>query len=157
MTRTHLAIASTLLGAMAFAWAGVGRAQQGVGEKLGEGLDDAGRVIKRGLQRSGEAVRESFARTKTSVQNMGLEARVYGRLHWDKDLHASSIELEVMDASTVILKGAVPTAAVKTKAVALTRDTVGVTQVIDQLAVTPPARVVPGAAGGAIRSPAPDR
>ncbi len=155
MIKTRLVIGISLLVAVAFAWAGVGRAQQGVGEKVGEGLDDAGRVIKRGLQRSGEAVRESFARTKTSVQNMGLEARVYGRLHWDKDLHGSSIELEVMDASTVVLKGVVPTAAAKTKAVVLSRDTVGVTQVIDQLAVSPPARVVPGAAGGAIRSPAP--
>ena len=78
---------------------------------MGESLDDAGKVIKRGLQRSGEAVRESFARTKTSVQNMGIEARVFGRLHWDKDLNGSAIELEVRDASVAILKGAVPTAA----------------------------------------------
>ena len=111
MRKTHLAIGSTLLGAVAIAWAGAGRAKQGVGERMGEGLDDAGKVIKRGLQRSGEAVRESFARTKTSVQNMGIEARIFGRLHWDKDLNGSAIELEVRDASVAILKGAVPTAA----------------------------------------------
>ena len=108
MTKTHLAFGSALLGAVAFAWAGVGRAQQGVGEKVGEGLDEAGKAIKRGLQRSGEAVRESFARTKTSVQNMGIEARVFGRLHWDKDLNGSPIELEVRDASVAILKGSDP-------------------------------------------------
>lgn len=164
MGKTHLVIGSTLLGAVVVAWAGVGRAQQGVGEKVGESLDDAGRVIKRGLQQTGETVRESFARTKTSVQNMGIESRIYGRLHWDKDLNSSLIELEVKDASVAILKGVVPTAAGKSKAVALTRDTVGVTQVIDQLAVSAPARVVPGAPKGAIRTPvvppsesAPDR
>ncbi len=154
MRRTHLAIASTLLGAVAVAWAGVGRAEQGVGEKLGEGLDDAGRVIKRGLQRSGEAVRESFARTKTSVQNMGIEARIYGRIHWDKDLNASLIELEVRNASEAVLRGVVPSAAAKSKVISLTRDTVGVTRVIDQLSISAPTRVVPGASGGAAGTPA---
>ena len=156
MGKTHLVIGSTLLGAIAVAWAGVGRAQQGVGERVGESLDDAGKVIKRGLQRSGEAVRDSFARTKTSVQNMGIEARIYGRLHWDKDLNGSSIELEVRNASEAILRGAVPTAAVRSKAVALTRETVGVTRVIDQLTITVPSRVEPGTSGGAVRSPATD-
>jgi len=137
-----------LLGAVAFALVGVGRAQQGVGEKVGGSLDEAGKAIKRGLQRSGEAVRESFARTKTSVQNMGIEARIFGRLHWDKDINASPIELEVRDASVAILKGSVPSAAVKSKAVALARDTVGVTQVIDQLSVSTTTRVVPGGSQG---------
>jgi hypothetical protein len=155
MRKTHLAIASTLLGAVAVAWAGVGWAQEGVGKKLGEGLDDAGRVIKRGLQRSGEVVRESFARTKTSVQNMGIEARVFGRLHWDKDINGSPIELEVRNASVAILKGSVPSAAVKAKAVALARDTVGVTQVIDQLTVNIPTRVVPGESQGVGNTRAP--
>ncbi len=154
MRKIHLAIASTLLGAVAVAWAGEAGAQQGVGEKLGEGLDDAGRVIKRGLQRSGESVRESFARTKTSVQNMGIESRIYGRLHWDKDLNGSLIDLEVKDASVAILKGVVPSAVVKSKAVALTRDTVGVTQVIDQLTVSGPTRVVPGDTKGTTPTPA---
>ena len=156
MRKTHLAIGSTIVGTVALAWAGVGRAQQGVGEKVGEGLDEAGRVIKRGLQRSGETVRESFARTKTSVQNMGIESRIYGRLHWDKDLNGSLIELEVKDASVAILKGVVPTAAIRSKAVALARDTVGVTQVIDQLSISVPARVVPVAPKGAIRIPTPN-
>src|SRR4051795_6104869 len=108
MTKTRLVLGSALLGAVAFAWTGVGRAQQGVGEKVGESLDDAGKAIKRGLQRSGEAVRESFARTKTSVQNMGVEARIYGRLHWDKDLNGSMIELEVRNASEAVVRGVVP-------------------------------------------------
>ncbi len=155
MTKTRLVLGCTLLGAVAFAWVGVGRAQQGVGEKVGESLDDAGKAIKRGLQRSGEAVRESFARTKTSVQNMGIEARIFGRLHWDKDINTSSIELEVRDASVAVLKGVVPSAAVKSKAVALARDTVGVTQVIDQLTVNIPTRVVPGESQGVGNTRAP--
>jgi len=154
MNKTHLAIGSSLLAVVAFAWAGVGRGQEGVGEKLGETLDDAGRVIKRGLQRSGETVRESFARTKTSVQNMGLEARVFGRLHWDKDINGSPIELEVRNASVAVLKGSVPSAAVKSKAVALARDTVGVSQVIDQLSVSTTTRVIPGGTEGTSNAPA---
>jgi len=144
MRKSHLAIGCTLLAAVTGAWPGVGKAQQGVGERVGESLDDAGKAIKRGVQRSGEAVRESFARTKTSVQNMGIEARVYGRLHWDKELNGSSIELEVRNASEAIIRGSVPTAAMKAKAVALTRDTVGVTRVIDELTISAPAREIPG-------------
>ena len=37
-----------------------------------------------GSTETGETVREGFARTKESVQGMGLVPRVYGRLHWDK-------------------------------------------------------------------------
>jgi osmotically-inducible protein OsmY len=155
MTKTRMVLGSALLGAVAFAWIGVGRAQEGVGEKVGESLDEAGKAIKRGLQRSGEAVRESFARTKTSVQNMGIEARIFGRLHWDRDINGSPIELEVRDASVAILKGSVPSAAVKSKAVALARDTVGVSQVIDQLTVNAPTRVVPGGSRGTGDAPTP--
>jgi len=155
MTKTRLVLGTALLGAVAFVWAGAGRAQEGAGEKVGERLDEAGKAIKRGLQRSGEAVRESFARTRTSVQNMGIEARIFGRLHWDREINGSPIELEVKDASVAILKGSVPSAAVKAKAVALARDTVGVTQVIDQLAVNPPTRVVPGGPRGTGDAPAP--
>jgi len=155
MRKTHWALAATLLGAVALAWAGAGRAEQGVGEKVGETLDDAGRVIKRGLQRSGETVREGFARTKVAVNNMGVETRIYGRLHWDKDLNGSLIELEVRNGGVAILRGAVPTAAAKAKAVMLTRDTVGVLQVVDQLSVSPPSRVIEGSPKGAAGAPRP--
>jgi hyperosmotically inducible protein len=125
------------------ACAGGARAQQGPGEKAGEKLDEAGRVIKRGLQNAGETVREGFAKTREAVHGMGVESRVYGRLHWDKALTASTLDLDVKAGGILTLRGAVPDAAAKAQAVALARDTVGVTQVIDQLTILPPPRTLP--------------
>ncbi|MBX6315341.1 MAG: BON domain-containing protein [Isosphaeraceae bacterium] len=124
---------------------GVSPAHQGAAEKAGERLDEAGRAIKRGLQNAGEKVREGFAKTRTSVHDMGVLSRVYSRLHWDKALTTSLLEVDVQAGGITTLRGSVPDAASKAKAVALTKDTVGVTQVIDQLTVLPPPRTVPAA------------
>jgi osmotically-inducible protein OsmY len=116
-------------------WGGPGRAQQeGVGEKAGEKLDEVGRKIKRGIDKAEEAVGESFHKTRESVHNMGVAARVYGRLHWDKALNASTLHVKVEDGVATIT-GSVPTAEAKTKAVSLTVDTVGVKRVIDEMTI----------------------
>ena len=54
-----------------------------------EACIDAEDTVREGLNRTGGTVRDGFARTKESVQGMGLVPRVYGRLHWDKALHSS--------------------------------------------------------------------
>src|SRR6516162_2484777 len=84
-------------------WGGVGRAQQeGVGEKAGEKLDEVGRKFKKSLNRAEDAVREGFHKTRESVHNMGVAARVYGRLHWDKSLHTSTLNVKVDDGIATI-------------------------------------------------------
>jgi osmotically-inducible protein OsmY len=118
-------------------WASGGRAQQGgVAEKAGEKLDDVGRAIKEGIEKAGESVREGFTRTRESVQAMGIMSRVYGRLHWDKALNASSIVLKG-EGGVITLRGVVPDESSRTKAVTLAAETVGVTRVVDQLTVLP--------------------
>ncbi len=115
-----------------------GRAQQeGVATKAAEKLDEFGRAIRRGVENAGESVREGFARSRDTVQGMGILARVYGRLHWDKSLHASNLVLKA-DGGAVTLRGMVPDEAARRKAVALAADTFGVTRVIDQLTVPEP-------------------
>jgi osmotically-inducible protein OsmY len=117
-------------------WGGVGRAQQeGAGQKAGEKLDEVGRKIKRGLNKAEEAVRESFHKTRESVHSMGVAARVYGRLHWDKALQSSTLNVKV-EEGVATLTGSVPTAEARTKAVNLAADTVGVNKVVDELTVT---------------------
>jgi len=119
-------------------------AQQG---QVGQGLDNAGRSVKRGFQSAGAAVQGGFVKTKTSVHNMELVSRVYSRLHWDKALTTSNLELEVSNGGTATLTGVVPDNAAKVKALALTSETVGVLQVVDQVVVTPPVPPIrPGAA-----------
>lgn len=117
-------------------WGGVGRAQQeGVGEKAGEKLDQVGRKLRRGLDRAEGAVRESFNKTRESVHSMGVAARVYGRLHWDKTLNSCDLHVKV-ENGVATLSGAVPGAEARAKAVTLTADTVGVVRVVDQMTVT---------------------
>jgi hyperosmotically inducible periplasmic protein len=116
-------------------WGGVGRAQQdGAGEKAGEKLDEIGRKIKKGLDKAEGAVREGFHKTRDSVHSMNVAARVYGRLHWDKALHSSALNVKVEDGVATI-SGSVPTAEAKSKAALLAAETFGVTKVIDELTI----------------------
>ena len=106
----------------------------GAAARAGEKLDEVGRKIRRGLEKAEDAVREGFHKTRDSVHSMGVISRVYGRLHWDKWLHSSTLTLKVEDG-VVTLRGAVPSKAAKTKAVTLAAETVGVTKVIDELTI----------------------
>lgn len=121
-----------------------GFAQQprtGPAERAGEQLDDAGRSLRKGLRKAGEAVRSGFAEMRQDVHGMGVEARVYGRLHWDKALNNAEVEVQVEDG-VATLTGAVPNAAAKGRAAELARETVGVTRVVDQLSVATVGRPV---------------
>jgi len=82
---------------------------------------------------------DSFSRTRDRVNDMNVEARVYGRIHWDKLLTTSSLSLSVEARGIVTLRGAVPNDEAKNRAVELAADTVGVSRVIDQLVVQTPA------------------
>jgi len=68
---------------------------------------------------------------------MGIESRVYGRIHWDKALNDATIELTATEDGVITLNGTVADSKAKAKAVELTKDTVGVIKVVDQLAVRP--------------------
>ena len=68
---------------------------------------------------------------------MGVESRVYGRIHWDKALNDASIDLTVTADGVITLTGTVADAKAKARAVDLTKETVGVTKVVDTLAIRP--------------------
>jgi hyperosmotically inducible protein len=129
-----LAIATGLALGVA-CWGGLGRAQQeGVGEKAGEKIDEVGRKFKKGLDKAEDAVRESFHKSRAAVHSMGVAARVYGRLHWDKSLNSSTLDVKVEDG-VATLSGSVATAEAKAKATTLAAETVGVTRVVEQLTI----------------------
>jgi len=144
MTRIHGVIAAGLLTLAGGIGISVGRAQQdqGAAEKVGSKLDEAGRSIKKGLEEARDAIREQFARVRGSVHNMDVASRVYGRLHWDKTLTTSTLDLDVQ-GGVATLRGAVPNAKAKAKAVELAEDTVGISKVIDQLTIQQPPRTTP--------------
>ena len=105
------------------------RAQDTDDETIGE-------KIERGVSRIGEELRKGWAEVRAAVDKLGVEGRVYGRLHWDKELTETAIDIRVLDDHAVVLKGNVPSESARSKAVRLTQDTVGVKSVVDELAVS---------------------
>jgi len=114
-------------------------AQEGTAEKIGKSLDQLGQDVKRGVGNVADDLRAQFAKTRESVENWGIEARVYGRLHWDSALNKANLETRVDRAGVVTLIGEVPSEAARAKAATLAHDTVGVTKVVNQLVIAGPA------------------
>jgi hyperosmotically inducible protein len=105
--------------------------QPGLGEQIGEQLD-------RGVEQLGHQLQRGWAEVRQTVDRMGVQGRVYGRLHWDKALTQAAIDIEVQGQDVVVLTGTVPDDAARRTAVKLAQDTVGVRQVMDKLAIAPP-------------------
>ncbi|MHC5543093.1 BON domain-containing protein [Singulisphaera rosea] len=123
------ALTLVILGSMAC----VGLAQPGFGERVAEKVQGVGRGLKRGVQDVSGAVRKRFEIVRADVGRMETHSRVYSRLHWDSMLHNSSIEVHMLRDGTALLKGTVPDEAARAHAVELTKNTVGITSVIDDL------------------------
>jgi hyperosmotically inducible periplasmic protein len=114
---------------------------KGTGETIGAKVEQAVEGLKREVRATGESLHEQYEKARAAVHGMSVQARVYSRLHWDKDLNDSKLELEVKDG-TVILRGAVKSLVAKVKAAELSRDTVGVARVEDHLTIEPVVPVV---------------
>src|SRR5262249_36025634 len=80
---------------------------QGSGKRVGETIDNAIRDIKQSVNDVKQNVREQFSRARESVHAMSVEARVYSRLHWDKDLNKVQFEIEIDRDGVATLKGTV--------------------------------------------------
>jgi hyperosmotically inducible periplasmic protein len=122
---------------------------QGLAERAGEALDNAGRTVR-------NTVENAVAQTKAAAYEQDLLSRVYGRIHWDKYLASSTLEIQTQADGTVILRGATADKVRKERAVALARDTVGITRVIDEITISPAVinapRVPPTTASSTTRS-----
>ena len=134
-TRFLIPAAGAVLVVGVFACAGF--AQQGVAEKVAEkvgaGLDKVGRGIKREAEVVSEGVRRQFETVRGEVNRMGMAPRVYSRIHWDRALNSSRIEVHSLRGGAVLLRGTVPDQAARERAVALARDTMDVNEVVDEL------------------------
>jgi hyperosmotically inducible periplasmic protein len=102
--------------------------QPGTASQIGEKID-------RGLNQIGAELSQAWAEARKSVEKMGVQGRVYGRLHWDKALEGAKLEISVRDNQVVVLSGNVANAAAKQKAEQLASDTIGVNSVVNELAI----------------------
>ena len=84
---------------------------QGVAERAGEVLDNAGRTIRRGVE-------GAVARGQATVREQDVFTRVYSRIRWDKaEFVGSVLELEIRADGMAVLRGSVPDAAARRRAV----------------------------------------
>jgi osmotically-inducible protein OsmY len=104
-------------------------------DKIKAKAGDAVNSVKKGAANAGEAIKDKFAKTKDSVLAMEIEHRVYARLHWDKALVGSKIELAAPKLGVIALNGTVTDEKAKNKAFELTQDTVGVVEVQNHLVI----------------------
>ncbi len=109
--------------------------KESVTDKVKEKLDSAARSIKKGAQSAADAVKEQYYRARESVHGLSEHGRIYARLHWDKHLLGTHIEITVK-GTVATLTGKVPDAKAKAKALELTQDTVGITNVVDHLTIS---------------------
>ncbi len=115
---------------------------QNTGQKVGEKFDDAVQDIRSGLRKAGDSAKEAFGKAKASINNMTVESRVYSRIHWDKALNDATIDLSVTEDGVITIDGTVADARAKVRAVDLARETLGVTRVVDRLAIRPPTSTI---------------
>jgi hyperosmotically inducible periplasmic protein len=110
-------------------------AQDGILTRAGQALDNAGRNIR-------NAVDTGIANGQIDAEDREVLARVMRRLEWDKQLVGSTIQFVVHPGRAVTIRGSVLSPAVKLRAVDLVSNTLGVTTVVDELAVVKEVKVI---------------
>lgn len=110
-------------------------AQNGPLQRVGRALDRAGQNIR-------NRVEMEVARSQITAAERDVLGRVMMRLEWDKKLAGSALRLEAQPGGTVVLRGSVASEAAKARAVDLAGNTIGVTRVVDELAVPKDVKVI---------------
>lgn len=108
---------------------------QGVLNRAGEALDNAGRNIRQGVE-------NAVARGEISAHERNLLGLVGARIRGDKRLVGSAVQMEVRADGSVILRGSVASTEARAVAAELVENTVGVTTVVDELAVAKEVKVI---------------
>ena len=110
---------------------------------LGQALDRAGKNIR-------YRVETEVSRGQEAVQDREVLHRVARRIEWDKQFLGSTMRIEVQPGGRVILQGSVLNDAVKLRAVDVVGNTIGVTAVVDELAVVKDVKVIKAQPAGRV-------
>jgi len=131
----HRPLAASLVVACACTCGSSAQAQ-GILNRAGQALDNAGRTIR-------QEVENGVARTEMAVQSRDLAAMVVNRVRGDKRLTSSAIQMEVRPDGSVVLRGSTVDATARNVAVELVENTIGVTAVVDELTLMKDVKVIP--------------
>jgi hyperosmotically inducible protein len=120
---------------------------QGPLQRVGQALDQAGKNIRADIE-------NAVNRGQVAAQEQSLIVRVSERINWDKQLVNSAIQMTMSADGTIQLRGSVPNTAAKARAVDLAANTIGVTRVVDELAVVSTSKVIEAKPGVIESTPA---
>ena len=148
--RTRYTLIGLVTGLILAGWATSGPDRYGEADGIFGTMRGTYRTVLKGFRYTAASVRDCSAKTPFSVRNLGLGQQIETRLCQDKRLDAQGIIVQVEEDGTAVLRGLVPDASHKEKAMTLTRDTRGVERVVDHLAVSPTPRVINTPAGGSV-------
>jgi hyperosmotically inducible protein len=100
------------------------------------------RIGRKAVSKMEDAAGGSRGRVVTGYQairgslcDATLDSRVATRMHWEKTLEDSEIEVQLISPGTIKLLGRVPDFPQKQRAQEVAQSTVGVTQVVNELVV----------------------
>lgn len=111
---------------------------QGPLQRVGQALDNAGRNVRHGIE-------GSVARGQVVSYERDLLSHVTQRLNLDKRLVGSALQVIVEPTGAVILRGSARDEGAKTLAAELVANTLGVTTVVDEIAVVKDLKVLESA------------
>ena len=136
MSRTLPLMAALLISSAVFA-------QDGPLRRAGQALDNAGKNIR-------YRVETEIARGQEVVQDREVLRRVARRIEWDKQFLGSTLRIEVRPGGTVVVQGSVLNDAVRRRVVDVIQNTIGVSSVIDEMAVVKEVKVIKAKPAGRV-------
>jgi hyperosmotically inducible protein len=107
-----------------------------VGEKTKEGAVKVGEKTKEGAGKVVDKTKEGLSKTGEVITDGWITTRVHSRFVGEDLLKDSNINVDTSN-HVVTLKGTVMSAAARTKAAAIAKDTEGVHRVVNQLTIGP--------------------
>ena len=108
----------------------------GTMEKTKEGAKKVAEKTKEGAVKVGEKTKEGLSKTGEVITDAWITSRVHSKFVGEDLLKGSDINVDTND-HVVTLKGTVPSAAARARAIAEAKEVEGVHRVVDQLTIGP--------------------
>jgi hyperosmotically inducible protein len=124
-------------GGWPFGGARTGPASSGAGTINTERARERAAEIGERAADLGEKAAVATKKIQETVSEAGLTTKIKAKMALDDTLKSRAIDVST-EGSTVTVSGTVPTAAARDRALALARETAGVSVVIDRLEIRPP-------------------
>ena len=105
-------------------------------EKATDAVKGTANTVADASKKGAKATKNAISKTGETITDEWIVTRIRTNIANDEALRGTAIEVDVKN-NVVTLSGTVPTAAARTKALAVAKDVEGVTRVVNNLKITP--------------------